>query len=94
MHCCRRKAMDLSLRGKKTHRKSGAFLVMPLQLGTCFYQSLAGFVAGVLHEILNEATSQILSLALPLSNIGVSISGVQNCGVHTGQAGGNIQSAF
>ena len=42
---------------------SGALI---LALGPADYQSLAGFVALVLGEVLNEAGSQILSLCSPI----------------------------
>ncbi len=37
-----------------------------LQLRTCSNQSLTCFVAGVFAEVLDEASSQILSLLFPL----------------------------
>ena len=62
-----------------------------LQLGTGGNQSLAGFVALVLDEVLLEAGSQVLGLLIPLSGIGVGVAGVQNGGVNTGQSGGNLE---
>ena len=73
------------------HRRSGAFLFLKLQLGTCGDQGLACVVAGVLHEVLHEAAGQILSLGLPLSNICVGVAGIQDGGVDAGQSGGNLQ---
>ena len=62
-----------------------------LQLRTSSNQSLAGVVAGVLDEVLDEAASQILSLGLPLGDISVGVTGIQNGGVNAGQLGGNLQ---
>ena len=56
-----------------------------LQLGAGFYQGLALFVAGVLDEILDETTGQVLSLLLPLGDISIGVAGIQNGGVHAGQ---------
>ena len=62
-----------------------------LQLGTGGNQSLAGFVALVLDEVLLEAGSQVLGLLIPLSGIGVGVAGIQNGGINTGQSGGNLE---
>ena len=61
-----------------------------LQLGASFDQSLAGFVAGVLDEVLDETASQVLSLAVPLGNICIGVTGIQDSGINAGQSGGNL----
>ena len=62
-----------------------------LQLGASLNQSLAFFVAGVLGKVLDETSSQILSLGLPLGSVGIGIAGIQDVGVNAGQLGGNSQ---
>ena len=65
---------------------------MELQLGTSGDQSLALVVAGVLLKVLDEASSQILSLGLPLLGVAVGVSGIQDVGVNAGQLGGNLEA--
>ena len=62
-----------------------------LDLGAGGHQSLTGVVAGILDEVLHEAGSQVLGLGLPLGNVGVSVPGIQDAGVHAGQGGGHLK---
>ena len=48
--------------------------MLKLQLRASGDQGLALVVAGVLHEVLDEAASQILRLGLPLGSIGVGVA--------------------
>ena len=62
-----------------------------LQLRTSCYQCLAGLVVGVLAEVLDEAGSQILGLLFPLASAVVSVTRIEDSGVHIGQRGGNLE---
>ena len=62
-----------------------------LQLRTSCYQCLAGLVVGVLAEVLDEAGSQILGLLFPLASAVVSVTRIEDSGVHIGQRSGNLE---
>ena len=51
-----------------------------LELWTSSYKCLTSLVALVLLEILDEASSQILSLLVPLSSISVSVTRIEDVG--------------
>ena len=62
-----------------------------LQLRTGGDQSLAGFVAFILGEVLDEPSGQILSLFIPFSWIRIGITGIQDAGVDALQLRGNLE---
>src|SRR3712207_821920 len=57
-------------------------IIVSLELGTCCYECLTGFVAFVLLEVLDEACCQVLSLFFPLCCVSVSIAWVKDVGVN------------
>ncbi len=61
------------------------FLASILELGTCCNESLTCLIACVLGEVLDETTCQIHSLLLPLCCISISVAGVKDSGINTGQ---------
>ena len=63
-----------------------------LQLGACFDQSLTGFIAGVLDEVLDETASQVFSLLIPLSNVCIGVARIQDSGINAGQSSGNFEA--
>ena len=58
---------------------------------TCSYESLAGFVVGVLVEVLDEASSEVFSLFFPDRSVGVGVAWVKNCRVNVRKAGRNFE---
>ena len=66
-------------------------LDLQLQLGTSSNESLAGIVGSVLSEVLDEASSQVLSLLLPLSSSSVSVARIKDSRIYVGQSGGNLE---
>ena len=67
------------------------FIIRYLQLGTSSHECLASLVALVLLEVLDEATSQVLSLLVPLSSVSISVTGVKDVGVYTLQLCGHLE---
>ena len=62
-----------------------------LELRTCCDESLAGFVASVLHKVLLEACCQVFSLLLPLCCVSISIARVKNICIHALKLCGNSE---
>ena len=54
-----------------------------LELRTSSNQSLAGFVAGELGEVLDEAAGEVLGLLVPLSSVSVGIARVKDLRVYS-----------
>lgn len=72
-----------------THGRVGPLLVRyrlaRLEFRTSLLELLAVLVGSKLLEVLDKALCQILSLRLPLSGIGVSISWIEDSGVYAWQ---------
>ena len=62
-----------------------------LQGRTGFDQGLAGAVALILVEVLDEAGGQILGFLFPLSGVLIGVAGIQDTGIHAGELGGNLE---
>src|SRR3712207_8822754 len=60
-------------------------IIVSLELGTCCYECLTGFVAFVLLEVLDEAGCQVLSLFFPLCCVSVSVAWVEDVSVNAFQ---------
>ena len=59
--------------------------------GTCGNESLAGFVAFVLLEVLNKSRSKVFRLFFPDRNVCVSVSRIEYRGVYAGKFGGDFE---
>ena len=58
-----------------------------LELRTSSNKSLASFVVGVLVEVLDEASSEVLSLFFPFASALVGVAWVEDSWVHVRKAG-------
>ena len=67
------------------------FFVKGLQLRSERNERFAGFVAGVLDEVLLEAGCKILCLLIPLCGIRVGVAGIEDVGIDAGQGSGNFE---
>ena len=72
-------------------RLTRSFRSRALQLRACGDQSLAGLVAFVLGEVLDEAGSEVLGLDVPLGSVGVGVARVENVGGDAGQLGRDLK---
>ena len=64
-----------------------------LSLRACGDERLAGLVAFVLDEVLDEAGSEILCLDVPISRISVGVARVEDFGGNASQLGGDLKIA-
>ena len=62
-----------------------------LELGTSSYESLTSLVTCELSKVLDEASSEILSLLFPLSSVSVSVARIEDVGINTGKLCGNYE---
>jgi hypothetical protein len=62
-----------------------------LELGTCSNESFAFFVSCVFNEVFDEAVSEVVSFNVPVFNVGVSVTGIEDVGVNTGKFGGHFE---
>ena len=72
-------------------RLTRSFRSRALQLRACGDQSLAGLVAFVLDEVLDEAGSEVLGLDVPLGSVGVGVARVEDFGGNASQLGGDLK---
>jgi len=56
--------------------------VQMLQLRSGCDQCFAGFVAFVLHEVLDEAACQVFGFCIPFGSIGIGVSRIEDAGIH------------
>ena len=56
---------------------------LELEFRTCSYESLTSLIAFVLNEVLDEASSEVFSLLLPLSSVSVCITRIEDVRVNT-----------
>ena len=62
-----------------------------LELRTGSYESLAGSIAGVFVEVLDEASSKVLGFLGPLSFLSVSVARVEDVGVNAFELSGDFE---
>ena len=62
-----------------------------VQLRTCSLKGLAGFVAFVFLEVLDEAAGEVLGLLFPLCGIGIGVAGIEDGGIYAGQGSGHFE---
>jgi len=66
-------------------------MIQILELRTSGNESLTSVVGGVLAEVLDEASGEILSLLLPDAGLCVGVARIEDGGIHVGQLGGHLE---
>jgi hypothetical protein len=73
------------------YEATASFCDQLLELRTSSNECFAFFVSSVFNEVFDEAVSEVVSFNVPVFNVGVSVTGIEDVGVNTGEFGGHFE---